>query len=256
MCEEEECEMTLLREAIGDSLRRARLAQHRTLREVSGSARVSLGYLSEVERGRKEASSELLAAICSALDVPLSRVLWDVSTIMADADGFGPLGDLEPVLAGAPAEAGREAAPERGAEPAGFTDAGTEPTGVIPAAERGAGSEAAAAPAGATMSAGTTGSAGGGAPADHRPAAAPARPIGDAGVEVPGAAGDEAVPVPAGIGTGPDALGAPDAADPPAAAIVPGSVVVTPGAGRPLPVETRIVIPAPRGDALALVNSW
>ncbi|WP_028478617.1 helix-turn-helix domain-containing protein [Nocardia sp. CNY236] len=79
--------MTLLREAIGDSLRRARLARHRTLREVSASARVSLGYLSEVERGRKEASSELLAAICGALDVPLSQVLWDVSTIMADADG-------------------------------------------------------------------------------------------------------------------------------------------------------------------------
>ncbi|WP_280427576.1 helix-turn-helix domain-containing protein [Nocardia brasiliensis] len=80
--------MTLLREAIGDSLRRARLAQNRTLREVSTSARVSLGYLSEVERGRKEASSELLAAICAALDVPLSRVLWDVSTIMAGADGL------------------------------------------------------------------------------------------------------------------------------------------------------------------------
>ncbi|MFI6168476.1 helix-turn-helix domain-containing protein [Nocardia sp. NPDC051052] len=80
--------MTLLREAIGDSLRRARLAQSRTLREVSTSARVSLGYLSEVERGRKEASSELLAAICAALDVPLSRVLWDVSTIMAGADGL------------------------------------------------------------------------------------------------------------------------------------------------------------------------
>ncbi|QIS14154.1 helix-turn-helix domain-containing protein [Nocardia arthritidis] len=80
--------MTLLREAIGDSLRRARLAQSRTLREVSTSARVSLGYLSEVERGRKEASSELLAAICEALDVPLSRVLWDVSTIMAGADGL------------------------------------------------------------------------------------------------------------------------------------------------------------------------
>ncbi|MGW1741859.1 helix-turn-helix domain-containing protein [Nocardia sp. NPDC001965] len=78
--------MTLLREAIGDSLRRARLAQSRTLREVSTSARVSLGYLSEVERGRKEASSELLAAICEALDVPLSRVLWDVSTAIAGED--------------------------------------------------------------------------------------------------------------------------------------------------------------------------
>ena len=65
----------LLREVIGDVLRRARTEQGRTLREVSDSARVSLGYLSEVERGRKEASSELLSAICGALDVPLSRVL-------------------------------------------------------------------------------------------------------------------------------------------------------------------------------------
>jgi transcriptional regulator with XRE-family HTH domain len=67
----------LLREVIGDVLRRARTEQGRTLREVSDSARVSLGYLSEVERGRKEASSELLSAICGALDVPLSRVLSD-----------------------------------------------------------------------------------------------------------------------------------------------------------------------------------
>ncbi|MGK2881118.1 MAG: transcriptional regulator ClgR [Mycobacterium sp.] len=68
---------TLLREVIGDVLRRARTSQGRTLREVSDSARVSLGYLSEVERGRKEASSELLSSICSALDVPMSRVLTD-----------------------------------------------------------------------------------------------------------------------------------------------------------------------------------
>ncbi|NGP06212.1 helix-turn-helix transcriptional regulator [Rhodococcus sp. 14C212] len=75
----------LLREAIGDSLRRTRVSQSRTLREVSSSARVSLGYLSEIERGRKEASSELLAAICHALDVPLSDVLFDVSESLADA---------------------------------------------------------------------------------------------------------------------------------------------------------------------------
>ena len=73
----------LLREVIGDVLRRARTEQGRTLREVSDSARVSLGYLSEVERGRKEASSELLSAICSALDVPLSRVLSDAGDDMA-----------------------------------------------------------------------------------------------------------------------------------------------------------------------------
>jgi transcriptional regulator with XRE-family HTH domain len=72
----------LLREVIGDVLRRARTDQGRTLREVSDSARVSLGYLSEVERGRKEASSELLNAICGALDVPLSRVLSDACVEM------------------------------------------------------------------------------------------------------------------------------------------------------------------------------
>src|SRR5690242_4410165 len=59
--------MVLLRQLLGDVLRRLRLRQGRTLREVSASARVSLGYLSEVERGQKEASSELLAAICGAL---------------------------------------------------------------------------------------------------------------------------------------------------------------------------------------------
>jgi transcriptional regulator with XRE-family HTH domain len=73
----------LLREVIGDVLRRARTEQGRTLREVSDSARVSLGYLSEVERGRKEASSELLSAICGALDIPLSRVLSDAGDKMA-----------------------------------------------------------------------------------------------------------------------------------------------------------------------------
>jgi transcriptional regulator with XRE-family HTH domain len=71
--------MVLLRHLLGDALRRLRLRQGRTLREVSASARVSLGYLSEVERGQKEASSELLAAICSALGTPLSQVMREVS---------------------------------------------------------------------------------------------------------------------------------------------------------------------------------
>jgi transcriptional regulator with XRE-family HTH domain len=74
----------LVREVIGDVLRRARTSQGRTLREVSDSARVSLGYLSEVERGRKEPSSELLNAICDALDVPLSELLIDAGERMAD----------------------------------------------------------------------------------------------------------------------------------------------------------------------------
>jgi transcriptional regulator with XRE-family HTH domain len=75
--------MALLREVLGEELRRRRQAQGRTLRQVSGSARVSLGYLSEVERGQKEASSELLSAICTALDVPLSQVLLSVGTELA-----------------------------------------------------------------------------------------------------------------------------------------------------------------------------
>ncbi|OLF10774.1 helix-turn-helix domain-containing protein [Actinophytocola xanthii] len=78
----------LLREAIGDRLRHARTNQRRTLREVSRAARVSLGYLSEVERGRKEASSELLAAICDALELPLSQLLHHVASDMGAVDSM------------------------------------------------------------------------------------------------------------------------------------------------------------------------
>ncbi len=78
--------MVLLRQEIGDVLREQRQQQSRTLREVSAAARVSLGYLSEVERGQKEASSELLASICGALEVPMSRVLSEVSERVADAE--------------------------------------------------------------------------------------------------------------------------------------------------------------------------
>lgn len=75
----------LLREAIGDELRRVRTGQGRTLREVSTDARVSLGYLSEVERGQKEASSELLASICGALEVPIGDVLFQVAGVLSPA---------------------------------------------------------------------------------------------------------------------------------------------------------------------------
>jgi transcriptional regulator with XRE-family HTH domain len=71
--------MTLLRTQLGNTLRGHRLRQRRTLRDVSGVARVSLGYLSEVERGQKEASSELLASICDALDLELADLLAEVS---------------------------------------------------------------------------------------------------------------------------------------------------------------------------------
>jgi transcriptional regulator with XRE-family HTH domain len=101
--------MVLLRQLLGDVLRRLRLRQGRTLREVSASARVSLGYLSEVERGQKEASSELLAAICGALNTPLSQVFREVS------DNFA-LAELqnEPVL-GIPREPGLRVPAEAGA---------------------------------------------------------------------------------------------------------------------------------------------
>ena len=74
--------MILLRRLLGDVLREHRREQGRTLREVSAAARVSLGYLSEVERGQKEASSELLASICEALGVKLSDLLREVSETM------------------------------------------------------------------------------------------------------------------------------------------------------------------------------
>ena len=78
--------MILLRRLLGDVLRQRRQRQGRTLREVSADARVSLGYLSEVERGQKETSSELLAAICTALEAPLSEVLREVSDSLALAE--------------------------------------------------------------------------------------------------------------------------------------------------------------------------
>jgi len=71
--------MVLFRRLLGDVLRRHRQRQGRTLRDVAATARISLGYLSEIERGRKEASSELLASLCEALDVSLADVLREVS---------------------------------------------------------------------------------------------------------------------------------------------------------------------------------
>ena len=75
--------MVLFRRLLGDVLRARRVDQGLTLREVSAGARVSLGYISEIERGQKEASSELLASLCSALEVPLSDVLREVSDAVA-----------------------------------------------------------------------------------------------------------------------------------------------------------------------------
>ncbi len=87
--------MVLLRRVLGDTLRERRLDQQRTLRDVSTEAKVSLGYLSELERGQKEASSELLSSICDALGVQLSDVLRDVSDTLALAEEMA--GVLQPV---------------------------------------------------------------------------------------------------------------------------------------------------------------
>lgn len=100
----------VLRRVIGDELRRRRVGQGRTLREVSSAARVSLGYLSEVERGQKEASSELLASICDALEVPMSVVLRSVSDEVAGHEAAAHRGRIarlsevsdRPVAAGDP----------------------------------------------------------------------------------------------------------------------------------------------------------
>jgi transcriptional regulator with XRE-family HTH domain len=81
----------LLRREVGDVLRDHRQAQGRTLREVSVSAAVSLGYPSEVERGEKEASSELLASICAALHLPMSTMLSNVSDRVAESAAVSAL---------------------------------------------------------------------------------------------------------------------------------------------------------------------
>ncbi len=102
--------MLLLRTQLGSTLRGHRLSQRRTLRDVSGAARVSLGYLSEVERGQKEASSELLASICDALDVELADLLAEVSLELRVAGAGGIRALIEPT----PAEtAGAVAAEEQ-----------------------------------------------------------------------------------------------------------------------------------------------
>jgi transcriptional regulator with XRE-family HTH domain len=96
----------MFRRLLGDVLRERRLARGLTLRQVSAEARVSLGYISEIERGQKEASSELLASLCSALEAPLSEVLRDVSDAVAleeAATAPTPLAGRRQIVASAPA---------------------------------------------------------------------------------------------------------------------------------------------------------
>ena len=97
--------MVLLRQEIGGALRARRRELGRTLREVATTASVSLGYLSEIERGEKEASSELLAAVCRALGLRLSELLGEVSERAAVAETVTqlPVRESEPVVRAASA---------------------------------------------------------------------------------------------------------------------------------------------------------
>lgn len=79
--------MVLVRQEIGDVLRDFRLQKGKTLRQIAGRASVALGYLSEVERGQKEASSEILASVADALDVPISQIMREVSDRLAVLEG-------------------------------------------------------------------------------------------------------------------------------------------------------------------------
>lgn len=88
--------MILVRQEIGDVLRGFRLQKGRTLRQVAGKASVALGYLSEVERGQKEASSEILASVADALDVPISAIMREVGDRIAVLEGMQGFPDVVP----------------------------------------------------------------------------------------------------------------------------------------------------------------
>lgn len=88
--------MVLVRQELGDVLRDVRLQKAMTLRQVAGRASVALGYLSEVERGQKEASSEILASVADALDTPVSLIMREVSDRLAVVEGVPLVPDTLP----------------------------------------------------------------------------------------------------------------------------------------------------------------
>jgi transcriptional regulator with XRE-family HTH domain len=129
--------MALLRRVLGETLRGQRLRQQRTLREVSSAARVSLGYLSEVERGQKEASSELLSAICDALELRLSDVLGEVTEGMRRAEQGVPVRhELSKIRRMSAVVPGRSGGPdgEAALEPPATDGAETAPAAEVSAA--------------------------------------------------------------------------------------------------------------------------
>lgn len=88
--------MILVRQEIGDVLRDLRQQKGQTLRQVASRASVALGYLSEVERGQKEASSEILASVADALDVPISLIMREVGDRLAVLEGIATVPDMVP----------------------------------------------------------------------------------------------------------------------------------------------------------------
>ena len=88
--------MVLVRQELGDVLRDFRLQKGRTLRQVASKASVALGYLSEVERGQTEASSEILASVADALDTPISVIMREVGDRLAVVEGLSPVPDTLP----------------------------------------------------------------------------------------------------------------------------------------------------------------
>jgi len=88
--------MILVRQEIGDVLRDFRLQKGRTLRQVASKASVALGYLSEVERGQKEASSEILASVADALGTPISVIMREVGDRLAVVEGIDAIPDTVP----------------------------------------------------------------------------------------------------------------------------------------------------------------
>jgi transcriptional regulator with XRE-family HTH domain len=88
--------MVLVRQELGDVLRDVRLQKGRTLRQVASKASVALGYLSEVERGQKEASSEIIASVAEALETPISAIMREVGDRLAVVEGVSAIPDTLP----------------------------------------------------------------------------------------------------------------------------------------------------------------
>jgi transcriptional regulator with XRE-family HTH domain len=125
--------MILIRRLLGDVLRRKRQDEGRTLRQLAADARISPGYLSEIERGQKEPSSELLAAICDALQARLSEVLHEVSIELAAAELAAQLeserisAPVPPARVGAGNQAAVKSMPLAKPVPRGAVRPGTRP---------------------------------------------------------------------------------------------------------------------------------